>query len=152
MGCLSEHLLLILNAPLCKDSSQHSLKRPWQRSVMASLQWTPQSHPPQPFCSVRGCAPTLCSFFPISLLSSVHTGFPFFASLIDSRSLEVCSEPRSYLPWATASTAGILLNQTTTKLLSPGASLVLQWVRLHAPNAGGLGVIPGQGNRSHILI
>ena len=26
-----------------------------------------------------------------------------------------------------------------------------QWLRLHAPKAGGLGSIPGQGNRSHIL-
>ncbi|TEA41173.1 hypothetical protein DBR06_SOUSAS5610025, partial [Sousa chinensis] len=26
-------------------------------------------------------------------------------------------------------------------------SLVVQWVRLHAPNAGGPGSIPGQGTR-----
>ena len=25
-----------------------------------------------------------------------------------------------------------------------------QWLRLHAPNAGGLGLIPGQGTRSHM--
>ena len=30
-------------------------------------------------------------------------------------------------------------------------SLVVQWLRLHAPNAGDLGSIPGQGTRSHIL-
>ena len=30
-----------------------------------------------------------------------------------------------------------------------GASLVVWWLRLHAPNAGGLGPIPGQGTRSH---
>ncbi|TEA32663.1 hypothetical protein DBR06_SOUSAS32010022, partial [Sousa chinensis] len=29
-------------------------------------------------------------------------------------------------------------------------SLVVQCLRLHAPNAGGLGSIPGQGTRSHI--
>ena len=29
--------------------------------------------------------------------------------------------------------------------------LVVQWLRLHAPNAGGLGSIPDQGTRSHIL-
>ncbi|TEA32806.1 hypothetical protein DBR06_SOUSAS4210129 [Sousa chinensis] len=28
--------------------------------------------------------------------------------------------------------------------------MVVQWVRLHAPNAGGLGSIPGQGTRSHM--
>ena len=31
-----------------------------------------------------------------------------------------------------------------------GTSLVVQWVRLHAPNAGGLGLIPGRGTRSHM--
>ena len=29
-----------------------------------------------------------------------------------------------------------------------GTSLVVQWLRLHAPNAGGPGSIPGQGTRS----
>ncbi|TEA39724.1 hypothetical protein DBR06_SOUSAS3410204, partial [Sousa chinensis] len=28
-------------------------------------------------------------------------------------------------------------------------SLVAQWIRLHAPSAGGPGSIPGQGTRSH---
>ena len=32
-----------------------------------------------------------------------------------------------------------------------GTSLVLQWLRLGAPNVGGLGSIPGQGTRSHML-
>ena len=31
-----------------------------------------------------------------------------------------------------------------------GTSLVAQWIRLHAPNAEGLGSIPGQGTRSHM--
>ena len=31
-----------------------------------------------------------------------------------------------------------------------GTSLVVQWIRLHAPNAGVLGLIPGQGTRSHM--
>ncbi|TEA37693.1 hypothetical protein DBR06_SOUSAS9210008, partial [Sousa chinensis] len=29
-------------------------------------------------------------------------------------------------------------------------SLVVQWLRLCAPNAGGPGSIPGQGTRSHM--
>ncbi|TEA24199.1 hypothetical protein DBR06_SOUSAS17310001, partial [Sousa chinensis] len=29
-------------------------------------------------------------------------------------------------------------------------SLVVQWLRLHTPNAGGPGSIPGQGTRSHM--
>ena len=32
-----------------------------------------------------------------------------------------------------------------------GTSLVVQWLRFHAPNAGDPGSIPGQGNRSHML-
>ena len=31
-----------------------------------------------------------------------------------------------------------------------GVSLVVQWLRLCVPNAGGLGSIPGQGTRSHL--
>ena len=30
-------------------------------------------------------------------------------------------------------------------------SLVVQWLRLHVPNAGGPDVIPNQGTRSHTL-
>ncbi|TEA30837.1 hypothetical protein DBR06_SOUSAS15510001, partial [Sousa chinensis] len=30
-------------------------------------------------------------------------------------------------------------------------SPVVQWLRLHVPNAGGPGLIPGQGTRSHML-
>ena len=32
----------------------------------------------------------------------------------------------------------------------PGTSLVVQWLRLCAPSARGLGLIPGQGTRSHM--
>ena len=38
----------------------------------------------------------------------------------------------------------ILLNKKS------GTSLVVQWLRLRAPNAGGLGSIPGQGTRSRM--
>ena len=31
-----------------------------------------------------------------------------------------------------------------------GISLVVQWIRLQAPNAGGPGSIPGQGTRFHM--
>ena len=36
----------------------------------------------------------------------------------------------------------------TIKNRISGSSLVVQWLRLHAPNAMGLGSIPGQGTRS----
>ena len=37
------------------------------------------------------------------------------------------------------------------KTVTTGTSLVVQWLRLHAPNAGRPGSIPGQGTRSHML-
>ena len=36
------------------------------------------------------------------------------------------------------------------KVHTHGTSLVAQWLRLHTPNAGGPGSIPGQGTRSHM--
>ena len=36
--------------------------------------------------------------------------------------------------------------------LHAGTSLVAQWLRLCAPNAGGPGLIPGQGTRSHVHV
>ena len=41
-----------------------------------------------------------------------------------------------------------LLLVFTIKEGKSGTSLVVQWLRLHAPNAGGLGLIPGQVTRS----
>ena len=37
------------------------------------------------------------------------------------------------------------------KNLAQEASLVVPWLRLHAPNSGGQGSISGQGPRSHVL-
>ena len=36
------------------------------------------------------------------------------------------------------------------KALTVRNSLLVQWLRLHTPNAEGLGSIPGQGTRSHM--
>ena len=40
--------------------------------------------------------------------------------------------------------------QLPFKNTTSGTTLVVQWVRLHAPNAGDLGLIPGRGTRSHM--
>ena len=40
--------------------------------------------------------------------------------------------------------------QTLIKKGKEGTSLVAQWIRLCAPSAAGLGLIPGQGTRSHM--
>ena len=37
------------------------------------------------------------------------------------------------------------------RILALGTSVVVQWLRLHTPNAGGWGSIPGQGTRLHML-
>ena len=36
------------------------------------------------------------------------------------------------------------------KIELAGTSLMVQWLRLHVPNAEGPGSIPGQGTRSHM--
>ena len=43
-----------------------------------------------------------------------------------------------------------LFGKCVLKDLGVETSLMVQWLRLHAPNAGGLVSIPGQGNRSHM--
>ena len=40
--------------------------------------------------------------------------------------------------------------RTKSECTTTGTSLVVQWLRLRAPNAGGLGSILGQGTRSHM--
>ena len=40
---------------------------------------------------------------------------------------------------------------STVKIVILGTSLVVQWLRLQAPNTRGPDLIPGQGTRSHIL-
>ena len=37
-----------------------------------------------------------------------------------------------------------------SRIYNLGTSLVVQWLRLCAPNAGGPGSIPGQGTRAHM--
>ena len=39
----------------------------------------------------------------------------------------------------------------TNKVNNCGNHLVVRWLRPCTPNAGGLGLIPGQGTRSHVL-
>ena len=48
----------------------------------------------------------------------------------------------------TENTLFYTVNTTNDKNMFQGTSLVVQWVRLHAPNAGGPGSIPGQEMRS----
>ena len=45
----------------------------------------------------------------------------------------------------------LVIREKQIKIKYSGTFLVVQWLRLQAPNAGGLGSIPGQGTRSHML-
>ena len=45
----------------------------------------------------------------------------------------------------------LVIREKQIKIKYSGTSLVVQWLRLQAPNAGGLGSIPGQATRSHVL-
>ena len=38
----------------------------------------------------------------------------------------------------------------TLKIFQRGTTMVVQWVKLPAPNSGGPSLIPGQGTRSHM--
>ena len=65
-------------------------------------------------------------------------------------------EPRSLMSPALASklfTTSIHFTHCLIlkKKYSQGISLAVQWLRLHASSAWGPGLIPGQGNRSHML-
>ena len=42
-------------------------------------------------------------------------------------------------------------SEVTVKGQGEGTTLVVQWLRLCAPSAGGPGSIPGQATRSHML-
>ena len=45
----------------------------------------------------------------------------------------------------------LVIREKQIKIKYSGTSLVAQWLRLQAPNAGGPGSIPGQATRSHML-
>ena len=47
-------------------------------------------------------------------------------------------------------TANNFFRHLTLNFYFLGTSLVVQWLRLHSPSAGGPGSIPGQGTRSHM--
>ena len=76
----------------------------------------------------------MCAFFFLLLL--------FFSEL----ELEYYISEMSVRPWWAKD-----LNHLETLNCNLGTSLVVQWLRLCAPYAGGPGSIPGQGTRSHVL-
>ena len=45
----------------------------------------------------------------------------------------------------------VKLHEACLKYQWSGTSLEVQWLRFHSPNAGGLGLVPGRGTRSHMM-
>ena len=58
------------------------------------------------------------------------------------------SADRCHIPHKLTETVNDPLPKSQVKNIE--GSLVVQWLRLRAPNAGGPGSIPGQGTRSHM--
>ena len=52
---------------------------------------------------------------------------------------------------ATQLSPNLCLSLDINRAPQRGNFLAVQWLRLHVPNAGGLGLISGQGTRSHML-
>ena len=55
------------------------------------------------------------------------------------------------MPVIYKSTLHMVVKRDFLKNKTLGTSLMIQWLRFHAPNAGGPGLISGQGTRSHML-
>ena len=95
-------------------------------------------------------------FYPCHFLLTLLQKTQFTVPILTSSDLLHCYLIiRSIL--ATKGDHGILLLQIPStidiwlRIADLGTFLVVQWLRLHAPNAGGPGSIPGQGTRSLML-
>ena len=58
--------------------------------------------------------------------------------------------PKIKIEWPIYSESTVILNIYVKNNRTSGTSLVVQGLRLHIPNAGGLDSIPGQGTGSHM--
>ena len=58
--------------------------------------------------------------------------------------------PLEIVVTSTSTTSLVIRVTTASRKETLGTSLVVQWLRLRAPNAGGPGSIPGQETRSHM--
>ena len=94
-------------------------------------------------------APEKKSHFACLALSLASFLFPLWISFAFASSIPD-SEPTDKEHWRTRNKVRPREKKRLKKKIE-GISLVVQWLRLHNPNAVGLGSIPGQGTRSHIL-
>ena len=60
-------------------------------------------------------------------------------------------QPRGLHPEESGDRPGLSVRVFFLQCPKKRYKLVAQWLRLHDPNAGGPGSIPGQGTRSHML-
>ena len=86
--------------------------------------------------------------FPISatINQEIHLFQVTYGELVTWKNLTLLFQKLKYF-----TVLGISIhNDVNSKTESTGTSLVVQWLRLCAPNAGGVGLIPGLGTRFHM--
>ena len=143
-NCSQAHHLSLSAAPL---PVTHAPPFPW-------LPCCPWNTPVRPF-SWHFPGYSFCRDYssPVTTLHGISTRLP------PSPCSSLCTNVTSFMPFLTilVKLQSTLLITFTVALISfcikimYGTSLVLQWLRLQAPNAGGPGSVPGQGTRSHVL-
>ena len=92
-------------------------------------------------------------FLQVRILESV--AIPFFRGSSRPRDWTQvsCVRSRFFTIWATREAPTSEDTETKKRCcakVQPGTTLVVQWLRLHTPNAGGPSLIPDQGPRSHM--
>ena len=101
----------------------------------SSDHWVPLSLPPKYLWNLSGSFHPHCPHPRPDPLSHFH-----------------CSTIKaSWMPVIYKSTLHMVVKRDFLKNKTLGTSLMIQWLRFHAPNAGGPGLISGQGTRSHML-
>ena len=138
----------------CLSSSGHLLDHRVPQAAFTHLLKLPapdQQPPPGPSTPVCSNQSRLCSCKPRwgspSILTLVKRGrllFFFFWPFHVAHTL-VNHAPPPFPSAGCRGKDGVMATQEKKRV----TSLVIQWLRLHAPNAGGPVSIPGQGTRSH---
>ena len=122
---------------------------PSSRGSFGPRDWTLVSNI---YCTARGFFTTSTTFTQDERNFKVHTKFYTQVFILFLFLIAPNYKPFYVLQWANGLTVvhswhGTLLSNKERAI---GTSPVVQGLRLQAPNAGGLGSIPGQGIRSHI--
>ena len=108
----------------------------WEKSVHLPVHW------PLPITPSRLCVPIRWAVLKQQWLLQV--GWPHFIGLAWKETVS----PGGAGSWDLRGSLSKI--SMVSAFHCPRTSLVVQWLKLHAPNAGGSGSIPGQGTGSHV--